>query len=68
MRPRRRDLPHAEHVVRHEGHPLLVEDVGSRHVGGDVSSDGVSESGRSVGVELSSLVTGPEKKMDTSSE
>ena len=44
----------AELGVGHVVHPFLVVDVGSRDVGGDVASNGISISGRAVGVQFAS--------------
>lgn len=43
--------------VRHVVHPLFVMHIGTRDVGGDITTDGVTKSGSTVGVELSSLIT-----------
>jgi hypothetical protein len=45
-------------VVGNEVHPLFVKDVGTSDVGSDVSSDGVTQVGSSVGVELTTFVAG----------
>ncbi len=50
----------AELVVRDVVHPLLVEDVLARDVGGDVTTDGVTHVGSTVRVELTTLVTSDE--------
>lgn len=43
--------------MRNEAHPLLVEDILSRDVGGHISSNRVSDVLRAVGVELTTRVT-----------
>lgn len=48
----------ADLVVGNVVHPLLVEDVLSADVGGDVPTDGVAHVGGAVGVELTTFVTG----------
>lgn len=53
----------ADLVVRDVVHPLLVEDIRPRDVGGDIAADGVAHVGSTVGVELTTLITSNETNL-----